>query len=217
VTTWRQAVWEAVQRQAARGRTITLDALKAQELPRIMAETGKSGQTPAATLRRVLQELRDQGVLLFDGGGNYRLARSAAAAPTIDEAVRTQIEARIMARIGQGSFRRALEARWGTRCPLTDISAPELLRASHIVPWKDCAVERDRLDPGNGLLLSVLWDAAFDRGLASFADDGAALLRAGIDPPARQMLEAAPRHAIAGLTAGNRARLAWHRAHWGFA
>ena len=32
-----------------------------------------------------------------------------------------------------------------------------------------------RLDARNGLLLSVLRDAAFDTGLVSFADDGTAL------------------------------------------
>ncbi|HPU16187.1 MAG TPA: HNH endonuclease signature motif containing protein [Polymorphobacter sp.] len=216
MTTWRQAVWEAVQRQGARGRVITLDALKAQELPRIMADTGRSGQTPAATMRRVLQELRDDGVLLFDGGGNYRLAATAAAAPTVEEAIRTQIEARIMARVGQNKFRSALDAHWQARCPLTDIGERALLRASHIVPWCDCSDERDRLDPENGLLLSVLWDAAFDRGLASFADDGAVLLRRDLQQPTRRQLESAPHHVIAGLTPGNRTNLAWHRTRWGF-
>jgi predicted restriction endonuclease len=48
------------------------------------------------------------------------------------------------------------------------------LRASHIVPWADCDDEQ-RLDIHNGLLLSALWDGAFDQGLVSFADDGAVL------------------------------------------
>ncbi len=216
MTTWRQAVWEAVQRQGARGHIITLANLEKHELDAIRTETGTKGLTPEATMRRVLQELRDDGVLLFDGGGNYRLATSAADAPTVEEAVRTQIEARIMARVGQNTFRSALDARWQARCPLTEIGERALLRASHIVPWSECAVERDRLDPENGLLLSVLWDAAFDRGLASFADDGAVLLRRDLLPPARRQLEAAPHNAIGGLTPGNRANLQWHRERWGF-
>jgi hypothetical protein len=39
------------------------------------------------------------------------------------------------------------------------------------VPWSDCNDEQ-RLDVHNGLLLSALWDAAFDQGLVSFGDDG---------------------------------------------
>jgi hypothetical protein len=46
-----------------------------------------------------------------------------------------------------------------------------LPRASHIVPWSDCD-DVQRLDVHNGLLLSALWDAAFDKGLVSFNDDG---------------------------------------------
>lgn len=74
-------------------------------------------------------------------------------------------------RIGQDVFRDALMDYWGGRCPLTGIADRALLRASHIVPWAECSDER-RLDVHNGLLLSALWDAAFDQGLVSFADDG---------------------------------------------
>jgi putative restriction endonuclease len=63
---------------------------------------------------------------------------------------------------------------WGARCPITGITDPTLLRASHIVPWAECGDEH-RLDVHNGLLLSALWDAAFDTGLVSFADDGTVL------------------------------------------
>ena len=55
---------------------------------------------------------------------------------------------------------------------MTAITDPALLRASHIIPWSDC---NDELDVHNGLLLSALWDAAFDQGLLSFADDGTPL------------------------------------------
>ena len=41
--------------------------------------------------------------------------------------------------------------------------------ASHIVPWK---VDRtNRLNPRNGLLLSILHDKAFDRGYITLDDD----------------------------------------------
>ena len=47
----------------------------------------------------------------------------------------------------------------------------EVLRASHIKPWKDCN-NGERLDGDNGLLLVANIDALFDRGLISFGADG---------------------------------------------
>jgi predicted restriction endonuclease len=61
---------------------------------------------------------------------------------------------------------------WNARCQLTSITDPDLLKASHIKPWANCTTVEERLDPMNGLLLSALWDAAFDRGLISFSDSG---------------------------------------------
>src|SRR5207247_8112116 len=83
----------------------------------------------------------------------------------------TEAERLVVMRIGQDIFRDALMDYWGGRCPLTGITEPALLRASHIVPWSDCNDEQ-RLDVHNGLLLPALWDAAFDQGLVSFGDDG---------------------------------------------
>ena len=74
----------------------------------------------------------------------------------------TEAERLVVQRIGQNLFRDALMDYWGGRCPITGITEPALLRASHIVPWADCNDEQ-RLDVHNGLLLSALWDAAFDR------------------------------------------------------
>jgi HNH endonuclease len=51
----------------------------------------------------------------------------------------------VIQRIGQNVFRDALMDYWGGRCPLTGISEPALLRASHIVPWFDCD-DAQRLD-----------------------------------------------------------------------
>jgi predicted restriction endonuclease len=91
---------------------------------------------------------------------------------------------------------------------LTGISDTALLRASHIVPWKDCASDAERLDVHNGLLLSALWDAAFDRGLATFDDDGHPLLSAKLSETARAELRW--QNSVT-LTDKHRARLAMHR------
>ena len=80
---------------------------------------------------------------------------------------------------GQNIFRDALMEYWDGCCPLTGIREPELLRASHIVPWAECESDELRLDVHNGLLLSALWDCAFDAGLISFADTGRYCASAG--------------------------------------
>lgn len=84
----------------------------------------------------------------------------------------TEVERLVVQRIGQDIFRKSLMEYWQGRCPLTGISDTELLRASHIVPWAECDTDTQRLDVHNGLLLSALWDAAFDRALVTFNDDG---------------------------------------------
>ncbi|HYD47114.1 MAG TPA: HNH endonuclease, partial [Terriglobales bacterium] len=77
------------------------------------------------------------------------------------------------------------------------------------VPWKDCASDADRLDVHNGLLLSALWDAAFDRGLVTFDDDG----RPRFSPALSNRAQAELRwEAPIQLTDRHRERLVWHRA-----
>lgn len=114
-------------------------------------------------------------------------------------------------RVGQDVFCEALLDDWNRRCPLTGITDERLLRASHIRPWAACESDAERLDVHNGLLLSALWDAAFDTGLISFADDGTVIGSAALTEEARVALglDAAPR--LMGLRAEHRARLAWHR------
>lgn len=64
------------------------------------------------------------------------------------------------ARIGQRFFRTAVLSAYNGRCCITGLSFPNLLVASHIVPWSH---DKDnRVNPRNGLLLSALHDKAFD-------------------------------------------------------
>ena len=53
---------------------------------------------------------------------------------------------------------------------MTNCSTYKILIASHIVPWSES--EKDRLNPGNGLLLTPNLDALFDRYLISFNEKG---------------------------------------------
>jgi putative restriction endonuclease len=98
---------------------------------------------------------------------------------------------------------------WDGRCPLTGITDPVLLRASHIVPWSDCNDEQ-RLDVHNSLLLSA-WDAAFDQGLVSFADDGTPLTGQKLGEAARGALGVDAASPLRGLRDAHRANLAVHR------
>jgi predicted restriction endonuclease len=113
--------------------------------------------------------------------------------------------------VGQDIFRQALMKYWNGRCPLTGITDPALLRASHIVPWSECESDAQRLDVHNGLLLSALWDAAFDAGLVSFYDDGRVLRSPALSPAAAARLEIESTNPLR-LTDGHRANLVQHRA-----
>ena len=74
-------------------------------------------------------------------------------------------------RKGQDYFRRMILANYRGRCALTGISVPQLLLASHIIPWADKSHKKDRLNPCNGICLSALYDKAFDKGLFTISPD----------------------------------------------
>lgn len=74
-------------------------------------------------------------------------------------------------RKGQEYFRRMILANYCGRCALTGIDIPQVLLASHIIPWSDKSHKRDRLNPCNGICLSALYDKAFDKGLITFSPD----------------------------------------------
>lgn len=77
----------------------------------------------------------------------------------------------IKRRKGQDYFRHMILVNYGGRCALTGIDIPQLLLASHIIPWSDKSHKRDRLNPCNGICLSALYDKAFDQGLITFSPD----------------------------------------------
>ncbi|MGJ7042752.1 hypothetical protein J2Y63_006035 [Shinella sp. BE166] len=91
-------------------------------------------------------------------------------------------------RIGQDIFRQALMEYWNGCCPLSGITSPDLLRASHMMPWSQCESDAQRLDVHNGLLLSALWDAAFDSGLVTFDTGGKVLPSSHLEAAARAEL-----------------------------
>lgn len=127
----------------------------------------------------------------------------------------TEVAAIVKQRVGQGYFRRALLDYWQGRCPLTGVSEPAMLRASHIIPWAECRSDAERLDVHNGLLLAAHWDAAFDTGLVSFDDAGVAIVKQGLDPVVSDLLKLNDVLPLR-LTSQHRVKLAWHRSHFEF-
>lgn len=93
----------------------------------------------------------------------------------LPSAIETEREYLRLARCGQGKFRDKLMKRYQNQCPVTGISNPELLVASHIKPWSVCT-NVERLDPDNGILLSVMIDRLFDRGLITFDLEGTLMI-----------------------------------------
>lgn len=149
----------------------------------------------------------------------YQLAVSLPDSPLHDfeTAIRdlpreTEAERLLVQRVGQEKFRNALIDYWDGNCPLTGITDPALLRASHIRPWADCETDAERLNTYNGLLLSSLWDAAFDKGLVSFDDHGAPIYGPSLSEKARAALEHQAQQNIP-LRDAHRERLSYHREH----
>jgi len=120
----------------------------------------------------------------------------------------TEAEQLVVQRIGQDIFRDRLMDYWQGRCPLTGISDPALLRASHIIPWADCESDAERLDVHNGFLLSALWDAAFDRALVTFDEEGIPEFSASLSERARAELHW---HSTILLTDEHQRHLTIHR------
>jgi putative restriction endonuclease len=81
----------------------------------------------------------------------------------IPDGSKTEAERTTRVRLVQGFFRNATLANYEFECAFCGIDIPDLLLASHIIPWKDDVARR--ADPRNGICLCALHDKAFDRGL----------------------------------------------------
>lgn len=73
----------------------------------------------------------------------------------------------VKTRVNQSVFRQMVLANYSAKCAITGIDIPELLLASHIMPWS--INEEHRLNPENGICLSALYDKAYDKGIIGIA------------------------------------------------
>jgi len=78
-------------------------------------------------------------------------------------------ERTVFVRVNQSFFRSAVLAAYDLKCCITGLAVPELLTASHIIPW--AVDEKNRTNPRNGLCLNATHDRAFDCGLLTVTPD----------------------------------------------
>jgi len=127
----------------------------------------------------------------------------------------TTRKALIDARRGQGAFRKDLDKRWNDACAVTNCSIRDVLRASHIKPWKQSNND-ERLDPENGLLLLANIDILFEKGFVSFDDVGRMLVSKDLSGSDRRLF-GLPKNLRRRPEAGERRYLAQHRKSFNFA
>ena len=186
--TWRDSALAALNRCAARhdSRIITRQELISEELPRIEAEVATEGVTPAQTLSRVLQELRDEGLVAFTGDGRYLLLDRPVLAETEDfpdDALEQLAAVNMLAfgdvdtgdtqrlarqRRGQNAIRRRTLASYSTLCAFCGVGESSFLVASHISPWGQDEVNRGRL--ANVICMCRPHDALFEAGYFALSD-----------------------------------------------
>ncbi len=138
----------------------------------------------------------------------HEFEQKAAGLPRATEAERLVVQ-----RIGQDVFRAGLMEYWDGKCAITGLEVPELLRAGHIKPWAACESDAERLDVFNGLLLAPHLDAAFDRGLITFTEEGDLLVASSLPDAAAEVLGLDRRARLRCVAPGHTVFLRWHREH----
>ncbi len=185
---WHTAVQLALERFAARNSTIRIERslFLLQELPRIISDTKSSGKTPAQTVSRILQELRDEKFLFFSDTGLYtlnRVAVSAIAEDLPDDVLENAVEEGLLVlpdvetssdialgriRRGMGALRKKTLTNYRGSCALCDVNDNGLLVASHIARWADHPEARGLLS--NTICFCTLHDKLFESGYFAMDD-----------------------------------------------
>lgn len=126
------------------------DLVKALEARFPAASEGDAAAEALATDPDEVEVFRDQ-----IEQENYEVADATATVKTRGSA--------------QRAFAQAVKANYAGRCAITGIATKDFLVASHIVPWSED--QSIRLDPSNGICLSLLMDRAFEKGYLQIEDD----------------------------------------------
>lgn len=136
-----------------------------------------------------------------------------AATESLANLPETERSAVVKSRLGQGIFRQQLVEYW-QGCAVTGAKLIQILRASHIKPWR-AATNAERLDRFNGLLLSPTLDAAFDCGLVTFDKNGKIEIAPDLSGQSAYELHISPKMRIdpRRLRSEHEPYLAYHREH----
>ncbi len=121
-------------------------------------------------------------------GGFIQPGNTESFFPPRTEPVQTTRQQLMEARVGQGIFRLNVLRMWYYQCAVTGITTAQVIRASHIKPWKACT-DAERLDPCNGIPLVATLDCLFDRGLIGFQDDGQICISSTVDARDAELLQ----------------------------
>ncbi len=156
---------------------------------------------------------KQKGIYLLAEARPYTGLQQAAEPPSlyqINKPTETERKGLVTSRVGQGAYRKSIIHRWEYHCAVTGFNKPEILIASHIKPWKDASNE-ERLDVNNGILLSPVYDALFDRHLISFEDSGKIILSDKIEFSAYHQIGVTGNEIIKKFNADNHHYLENHR------
>lgn len=172
----------------------------------MIAATTSVGRTPAQTVSRVLQELRDEGRLFFSAAGVYVLNGAAIDAVSedfpedvLDHAalsgtlVLRDVAAfdalrQIRIRRGMAALLRTTLRNYSGRCALCDIDDAPLLVTSHIARWADRPDARGQL--ANVICLCRIHDPLFELGYFVLSDKLEVMWRPTISSAAIRTLAA---------------------------
>lgn len=122
----------------------------------------------------------------------------------------TEREGLVTSRVGQGAYRKSILYRWNFKCAVTNYPRNEILIASHIVAWKD-STNDERLDVNNGILLSPIYDALFDRHLIGFENSGKIILSDSLRKTNYNVLSITGKETIKKLSSDNYIYLDRHK------
>jgi 5-methylcytosine-specific restriction protein A len=122
----------------------------------------------------------------------------------------TERKGLVTTRVGQDAYRKSIIHRWEWKCAVTKFDDLRILIASHIAPWKN-ATDIERLDVNNGILLSPVYDALFDRHLISFNERGQIILSEQIDQSAYRKIGVTGKEVIHNFSIENEYYLKNHR------
>ena len=162
------------------GRTpgaLAMKLVNLASLDPVITGTGRSGLANASALdRKMWEEMQDNWDAFVENSEKVMQSLSGNSPapdpflpPVPDEYHGGTRLVPTRVRIGQAFFRQSVISAYDGKCCITGLSIPKLLIASHIIPWKDD--ESNRLNPRNGLALSMLHDKAFDAGMITIAEN----------------------------------------------